>query len=415
MTRSDPLQGQYDETPYQDEAFPQFDLARLLGLARLFQLGPEPNRDEPVRVLDLGCASGVHLREQAARYPAARFTGIDFSAAELKSGRQAIAEAGLTNVELIQGDLRDAEIPTEEFDLVLCHGIFSWVPDDVKESIFRHCRTGLRPGGIAAIAYVTYPGWKQREAIRELLALRVQNIEKPDERIRQSALMLRFLHSGYSSMPDSSQSQYLKEIVEGMQRSPSNVFFHDELGREHDPCYFLQFAQWAADSGLAYFAECDLSTMSLQNLPTESRSLLQEIAPDFLETQQILDFIVNRSGRSSLLVRDDAETKPELGEDFMEELLFTTDLQVDSLSGPSTEGPLDLRSARGHKLTIRDPLMKKTLLRLIDMTPEPLSLASMNQLGESDAKAENVNRLSGRLLELIKLGLVEPRLDFTGA
>ena len=38
MTSSpDPLQQRYDETPYQDEAFPQLDVSRLLGLAQLFE------------------------------------------------------------------------------------------------------------------------------------------------------------------------------------------------------------------------------------------------------------------------------------------------------------------------------------------------------------------------------------------
>ena len=104
MRSADPLRERYDETPYRDQGFPKFDLRRLLGMARLFGLGPDPSTREDLRVLDLGCASGRHIREQAQRYAGASFTGVDFSERELQAGQQAIREAGLDNCELVCGD-----------------------------------------------------------------------------------------------------------------------------------------------------------------------------------------------------------------------------------------------------------------------------------------------------------------------
>ena len=162
MEPSDPLLSRYDETPYRDQFFPQLDLSRLLGLAQLFQSqSPDPT---DLRVLDLCCASGAHVREQAARYPGVHFTGIDFSRREIEVGRRRIADAGLRNVELIESDLREFEICPGAYDLILCHGAFSWVPDEVKQRILDLCREGLKRTGVAAISYLTYPGWKQREA-----------------------------------------------------------------------------------------------------------------------------------------------------------------------------------------------------------------------------------------------------------
>ncbi len=104
MDSEDLLKTRYDETPYHDQVFEDLDLSRLLGLAKLFQLGPRDPKANDLRVLDLGCASGRHIRQQAARYPHVQFTGVDFSRAEIESGQKAIAEDGTTNVELILAD-----------------------------------------------------------------------------------------------------------------------------------------------------------------------------------------------------------------------------------------------------------------------------------------------------------------------
>ena len=83
----DPIRSNYERTPYVDPAIPQFDVMRLLGTARLFGLGPDLEAADDLRVLDLACSSGAHIRDQAARYPNVRFTGVDFAQNEIEIGR----------------------------------------------------------------------------------------------------------------------------------------------------------------------------------------------------------------------------------------------------------------------------------------------------------------------------------------
>jgi SAM-dependent methyltransferase len=320
----DALQKSYDETPYHDQQYPLFDLDRLLGHAQLFGLADPDRTASGMRVLDLGCASGLHLREQARRYPDCHFTGIDFAAAEVELGLKSITEEGLENVELIAADLREAEVGAGQYDIVVCHGVFSWVPDDVKERILLLSRQALAPGGLAAIAYLTYPGWKQREALRELVAMRDRPGQPPRERLRESATLLRFLHAGYRSRPDDPAAAGLMAVVEGMQETSGNCFLHDELGQIHDPCYFLQFAEWALECGLQYLSEADLGTMSTEGLDPSAAVLLDQLAPNALEMQQLVDFVVNRSGRSSLLVRSDATPDRSIQTQVLERLHYGT-------------------------------------------------------------------------------------------
>jgi cyclopropane fatty-acyl-phospholipid synthase-like methyltransferase len=409
MGSPDALKASYDETPYNDQSFREFDLSRLLGMAQLFGLAPTDCSD--LRVLDLGCASGVHIREQALQYPDVRFTGIDFAAAEIELGRKAIAEAGLENVELIAADLRSVEIESGAFDIVLCHGIFSWVPDDVKERIFLLARQALKPKGMAAIAYLTYPGWKQREAIRELLAMRVHDIKAPEQRIKESAQTLRFLHAGYSAHSDNCHAQGLKAIVEDMQQTASNVFLHDELGREHDPCYFLQFAEWAAECGLAYLAETDLDAMSLDRLDPSARASLQALAPDFLQTQQLIDFVVNRSGRSSLLVRNDWSIDRTIAKASLECLSFSTQWWNVTPLNAADGTPARFESSQGVGIQIDDPAVRDLVVRLARAAPSPVSYEEILTWGrETDRSPGDVADI---LMQLMASGLAEPRFTLS--
>ena len=76
----DELKRQYDTTPYCDQSFVDLDLGRLLGLASLFKLGPKQSATPDLRVLDLACASGQHIRRQAERF------GVDLLQAQEVTG-----------------------------------------------------------------------------------------------------------------------------------------------------------------------------------------------------------------------------------------------------------------------------------------------------------------------------------------
>jgi ubiquinone/menaquinone biosynthesis C-methylase UbiE len=399
---SDLLQARYDETPYRDQCFEHLDLAKLLGMARLFGLDAPT---EPIRVLDLACASGLHIRTQAERHPGAHFTGVDFASTDVEAGRKAAIEAGLENVELMTADLREFEVPAESFDVVLCCGAFSWVPDDVKERVLELCRTALRPTGVGAIAYLTYPGWKQREAVRELLSFRVRDVDEPQQRVVDSALMLRLLHAGYSAQEQNPHAQSLLEIVEAMQQSPANAFVHDELGEIHDPCYFMHFVEWCAEWGLQYVAEADLGTMALAGLPETTVPLLTQLAPDFLETQQLIDFMVNRSGRTSLIVRSDAPVGRDLSPDCLDELCFRTPLvDVTPVNAPADVAVV-FETPHGRRLEIEDGLGGH-LLRDLQQAESGRSLADLEAAAEAASlRAPDVREA---LLELIARGHVDP-------
>src|SRR5262249_49773642 len=121
----------YDEMPYMHRAFPQTHPDRLATLAKLFGLTP-PDL-ETCRVLELGCASGDNLIPMAVTLPNAQFVGLDFSERQIDEGQGIVEALQLANIELRHADITHIDQSWGNFDYIICHGIYSWVPEAVRE------------------------------------------------------------------------------------------------------------------------------------------------------------------------------------------------------------------------------------------------------------------------------------------
>ena len=173
---SSAAESSYDAVPYQSNPFPQSQPDGLAVAARLF--GLQPALPSQANVLELGCASGGSLIPLAARYPDARFLGIDFSTAQVSAAQRQIAALRLTNIRIEQGDITNFSI-AEKFDYILCHGVYSWVPEATRAAILRLCRDGLTNYGVAYISYNTYPGWRLRQVVREAMLFHARARRQP--------------------------------------------------------------------------------------------------------------------------------------------------------------------------------------------------------------------------------------------
>lgn len=305
---SDSIRERYAEVTYPGGAFAKTHPARQAIIGRLF--GVPVSDVQQARVLEIGCAQGFNLLPLAAQLPGAHFVGVDLSEPELARGRDLAHAAGLTNIEFICADLRAFTPVPGSFDYIIAHGVLSWVPDDAKAALFALIQHALAPSGIAYVSYNTYPGWKQREAVRELMLMHIGTLETPAERLgaaQQSLASLDALLHGRSE----SHAAYTREIIADMRRKQTGHFYHDELEDTNDPCYFLQFAAWAAEHGLAYLAEAEWESMFPELLPADARAVLKSFAGDRLRLEQHLDFLRNRSFRCSLLVHDRQQPRLE--------------------------------------------------------------------------------------------------------
>ncbi|MBA3531908.1 MAG: class I SAM-dependent methyltransferase, partial [Ardenticatenales bacterium] len=172
------LRDSYDETPFLKQTYVHVD-----GMATIAALqGLRPAPVAACRVLELGCGSGSNLIAMAYGLPESRFLGIDLSAQQSADGQATVAELGLPNVEIRQGDILAVDDSFGPFDYIIAHGVYSWVPPVVREKVLSICRERLAPQGIAYVSYNVFPGWHPLLIIREMLRYHTRDLCHPLER-----------------------------------------------------------------------------------------------------------------------------------------------------------------------------------------------------------------------------------------
>lgn len=105
-------------------------------------------------VLDVGCSSGQFTRSVATFLPSGSIIGVDPANTAIDAARQAVASAGLTNVQFQTGDAYDLEFDDNTFDLVYSLNVFVWLQDPV--AALREKVRVTKPGGTVAVQMADY-------------------------------------------------------------------------------------------------------------------------------------------------------------------------------------------------------------------------------------------------------------------
>lgn len=150
----------------------RFDAAGFYGQLERIEAAwrAEPPRD----VLELAFGQGFNLAWLAARFPQARFEGLDLTPRNVAHVRTLLAERGLANVSLREGDYHRLPYGGASFDQLycieaLCHAL------DTPRALAEAARV-LRPGG----ALTVFDGYLARplESLPETEALAVRLVAK---------------------------------------------------------------------------------------------------------------------------------------------------------------------------------------------------------------------------------------------
>jgi SAM-dependent methyltransferase len=300
----------YDVLLYPPRPFVQTHPDRLATLATLFGLSPAP--PAACRVLELGCGSGGNLLPMAAALPGATFVGIDNAGVPIARARALAAQLGLGNVSFHELGIEDYEAPAQAFDFVIAHGVYSWVPEPVREALLALCARVLSSDGVAYVSYNALPGAHLRQMLREALAVHLGEIASPTERIAAARKFLAFLIAAGESDEDlvPTLSRAAREVVD----RDDAFLFHDVLADVNQPYHLHEFAARARAHGLQYLSEAQFSEMQLEVLPAALQSTLQKMG-DRLQREQYLDLLKERRFRQTLLCHAgrtlDHEPRPE--------------------------------------------------------------------------------------------------------
>lgn len=378
----------YDEIPYQSIPFTDTHPENLAAIGRLFGLDtPDPAR---ARVLELGCASGGNLLPLACYLPEGSYLGIELSARQVQDGQRLIAALGLDNIRIEQGDILQLDDTLGEYDYIVTHGVYSWVPPEVQAKILDLCARHLAPQGIAYISYNTWPGWHMRWVLREMLLRYTHDASSPGERLARAQKLLQEFPAALAHS-DALPAQYLQDEVARLREAHPSYLYHEYLEHFNQPQYVSEFIATAERHRLQYVCDADLKSMFPSVLGETAEQWLAQF-DDLAEQEQYVDFLVNRSFRQSLLCRADAPLEREIDLERLENMAFFALLRTPEnldLSRASTQG---FSSGDGKEFSVSHPLAKVALVILKERYPEAVPFAELTASAAQRLRAAgNIN------------------------
>ena len=295
----------YSELGYKSMPFPYTTPATLEAYAALVGISaPNP---KTARVLELGATYGGNIISQALFNPDATFVGIELSQEQVEKGNEVIANAGLTNVSLIQSDIASIGSEIGTFDYIIAHGVYSWVDDGVKDALLRLIDEHLAEDGIAYISYNTYPGWHTMDEVRQLMMF--SNRDKAQFNHKEKVLHGKTIGSivgsqilKYDNLKERN-SKFLGALRSVMQKDEYYVG-HDHLEPNNDPVYFYQFNDHLGAHNLAYLCDADLTLSMVRSFDADIADTLDKLAlNDHVAQEQYLDFMLDTTFRKSIICK----------------------------------------------------------------------------------------------------------------
>ena len=365
------LAEKYDAIAYEAQSNPLSHPDHMAVVATLFGLAP-PNV-ATCRVLEFGCNDGANLLPMAASLPDAQFVGCDLSPRAIAAARQAAAELAIANVRFVEGDLSELPEALGEFDYMIAHGVYSWVPARVRDAMFTLAGRRLRPNGVMFVSYNVYPGCHIRRAIWEVLRMHVDGVDGARARLARARELAAAL-----AEPGTTQNKtdaLLRAEFERVAKVTDSALYHDDLAEPNDPVYFREFAAHAGAHGLEFASEAQLRvTRPIGVAP----SMLQLFAGlDRLEREQYLDFAHLRRFRQSLLCRCESTTGFRLAPERIASMRIAAST---ALLRAAADGKPLIRSGQGDAAADVEAQALRALFEwLVAIAPQTASLSEIQE------------------------------------
>ena len=265
-----------------------------------------PADRERLTVLDIGCGRGVTACLLAAANPHWDVIGLDLQPVHIAEAREIAAEAGLDNARFIEADLAELDEESSarllpEVDVVICYGVWTWVPDPVREGIVRLLRSRVKAGGLVFMGYNALPGFADCIPMQRLLEEAVRGMGGSDTERGMAALAAieALRAAGARHLP---REEVLDHVLKRGRGAPAYMV-HEWLTSFWRPVFHADLARDLARARLDY-GGCARPARSLPDLNlTEAQLNAVAEAPAGFARETLLDAFRSRRFRTDVFVR----------------------------------------------------------------------------------------------------------------
>ena len=382
----------YDELPYRSLSI-EWTAPERLALASRLHGGPRPSLNR-YRVLELGCADGANLLPLAYYRRHADFIGIDSANSQIALANARKEALELSNVEFIHTDfLTASERLSGQFDYILAHGVFSWVPHDVRDAFLKLCTHHLRNGGLLYLNYNTYPGWNVRGMVREfLLAQTVGEASLKNRGHRAQEVAAKVVSS--LTIGEHPYAQLIANEFRFVCENHVSYVVHEYLAADNHPYWRSEFLELMSRYNLEYVADADFNYAS-GRIPEELAPRLEKEQITGRTIDDTVDLLCYRQLHSPILTKSPWMKQPLSVEEF-------ANLYIASCLAPRTGAREErmFQHPSGYEVEAKDEVVRTALKKLHPLWPRGLTVGELFQ---------EVSQVMDDLRLLQRNGLVELR------
>ena len=361
----------YDVVEYPGFVYADTHPDQLAVMALLYGLEPAPI--EHCRVLEIACNEGANVIPMAYAIPGGEFVGFDLAPECIARGQERIRRLGLKNIRLFQANLLDVGPELGEFDYIIAHGLYAWVPEPVRDRLLSLCGEHLAPNGVAFISYNALPGGYLRKMSREMIFARIQGINDPQQQVEEA---IAFIKSIANARPEGDVYRALfEEQLKRLTTGRIAAIFHDDLSPAYHPVYFSQLVEHANRHGLQYLSEAVLPPPNDPCFKADFQNAIKPAASDIIAQEQMIDFARMRMYRETLLCRADHKLTRNFPAEQFRGLLYSS--SAISSSGESENARYYTLSSGGTKLHCNQQITIALMEKLIPAWPHALSFDAL--------------------------------------
>lgn len=327
----------YDDTPYLSRPISRQQPARVAAAAFWFGLDAAPARAG--RVLEIGCASGGHIIPLAAAWPEARFVGVDLSPVQIAAGEARIERLGLANIALTARSLEAIGPSDGLFDTIICHGVYSWIPEALREILLQVVAERLAPDGLATISFNVLPGWRLFQIARDSLILHARLQSAGADRAAQAREFIDRLSS--ESNGRYSFGRFWRDEARRIAAGGDDYIAHEMFERDNEPIAFADFCDALDRRGLAYVGECDVAGNREDSMAPAGADTIRTLARgDDRAREQYLDIFSGRAFREAIVTHAARKglVRRDIRREALEALHFVPPLTLTIVPPQAAEG-----------------------------------------------------------------------------
>lgn len=310
----------YDSIPYNSKAFMYATASRLESVATLLNLETIDSRK--ARILELGCSFGGNIISQAMYNEDSYYVGVDLSEVQINEGKKIIEKMQLKNIELYSMDFLNFDYEKfGKFDYVICHGVYSWVPDIVKDKILEIISNVLSDNGLAYVSFNAYPGWKTQSLIRDIMLYSNKYYDSLDnnEKINRSKIILSMINDQKKLFED---NKNFEENVNNVLNKDNYYLIHEYLEEYNDPMYLHEFDDRLVEKNLKHLSSVTLSDSFITNYNKEvQKNIIQLSKDNHIVKEQCIDYMKNTLFKRSIICRIENIDNANFSENINKEVL----------------------------------------------------------------------------------------------